>query len=157
MQVWPGQPYPLGATYDGTGTNFALFSEVAERVELCLFDDDGRSERGSSCPRWTAFVWHGYLPGVEPGPALRLPRARPVRPGHGAALQPAQAAARPVRQGDRRRHRLGPGAVRLPTSATRTGCRRRRLGAVHAQGVVVNPYFDWGNDRPPRHAVPPTR
>ena len=52
MLMWPGRPYPLGATYDGTGTNFTLFSEVAERVELCLFAEDG-TETGSTCPRWT--------------------------------------------------------------------------------------------------------
>ena len=114
MEIWPGTPYPLGATYDGAGTNFALFSEVAERVELCLFDDDGATRRGSTLPEVDGFVWHGYLPRVEPGPALRLPGARPVRPGGRAALQPEQAAARPVRQGDRRRLRLERGAVLLP-------------------------------------------
>ncbi|MGI8758596.1 MAG: hypothetical protein ACR2K0_04750, partial [Acidimicrobiales bacterium] len=45
MKIWPGEPYPLGATYDGMGTNFSLFSEVAEKVELCLFDDDGTETR----------------------------------------------------------------------------------------------------------------
>ena len=50
MQIWPGQPYPLGATFDGVGTNFSLFSEAAERVELCLFDEQAR-KRASICPR----------------------------------------------------------------------------------------------------------
>ena len=66
MKAWPGQPYPLGATYDGVGTNFSVFSEVAERVELCLFDDEGRQ----SCldlPEVFGFCWHGYLPDVGPG------------------------------------------------------------------------------------------
>lgn len=54
MQVWPGERYPLGATYDGMGTNFAIFSEVAEKIELCLFDEwDVGHERGSSCGRST--------------------------------------------------------------------------------------------------------
>src|SRR5687767_4179884 len=66
MQVWPGQRYPLGAVYDGMGTNFAVFSEVADAVELCLFDDDD-NERRIPLPEVDAFVWHGYLPGIEPG------------------------------------------------------------------------------------------
>src|SRR3982751_3762064 len=66
MQVWPGARYPLGATYDGTGTNFALSSQVAEGVELCLFDPDG-TERRVELYEVDAFVWHGYLPGIEPG------------------------------------------------------------------------------------------
>ena len=98
--IWPGNSYPLGATYDGAGTNFALFSEVAERVELCLFDDDGTETAVEL--REVRRVRLARLPaGREPGPALRLPGARAVRPRGRAALQPGQAAARPVREGDR--------------------------------------------------------
>ena len=62
MLVWPGQPYPLGATFDGAGTNFAVFSEIAERVELCLFD--GVATRPAyELTEVDAFVWHGYLHG----------------------------------------------------------------------------------------------
>jgi isoamylase len=67
---WPGAAYPLGATYDGAGTNFALFSEVADEVELCLFDDGGDAhaiETRVRLPEVDAFVWHGYLPGIGPG------------------------------------------------------------------------------------------
>src|SRR5256885_15977830 len=66
MEIWPGSSYPLGATYDGSGTNFALFSEIAQRVELCLFDEDGTETR-VPLPERDAFVWHGYLPNVGPG------------------------------------------------------------------------------------------
>ncbi len=66
MQIWPGNAYPLGATYDGSGTNFALFSEVAERVELCLFDADGAETR-VELPEVDGLVWHAFLPGIEPG------------------------------------------------------------------------------------------
>jgi isoamylase len=58
MDLWPGQPFPLGATYDGTGTNFSVFSEVADHIQLCLFDDDGGEER-LVLPEATAFVHHG--------------------------------------------------------------------------------------------------
>ena len=63
--VWPGSGYPHGATYDGAGTNFALYSQVADQVELCLFDDDGAETR-LSLREVDGFVWHGYLPGVGP-------------------------------------------------------------------------------------------
>ena len=66
MRPWPGSAYPLGATYDGAGTNFAIFSEVAEQVELCLFGERGEETR-VPLREVDGFVWHGYLPGVEPG------------------------------------------------------------------------------------------
>ena len=64
--VWPGRPFPLGPTWDGDGTNFSLYSENAEGVELCLFDADEREER-VPVEQQTAHVWHAYLPGVGPG------------------------------------------------------------------------------------------
>src|SRR5690606_355391 len=70
MQIWPGRPYPLGATYDGSGTNFALYSYVADAVELCLVDDgDGgaTTERRIPLTEVDAHVFHAYLPGVGPG------------------------------------------------------------------------------------------
>ena len=73
MRTWPGTPYPLGATWDGWGTNFALFSEVAQRVELCLFsaledDDQGPlTEERIEITEVDGFVWHVYLPGIAPG------------------------------------------------------------------------------------------
>ncbi|MGH3622262.1 MAG: glycogen debranching enzyme, partial [Sciscionella sp.] len=66
MRAWQGTSYPLGASYDGAGTNFAVFSQAAERVELCLFDADGTETR-VVLPEVDGFVWHGYLPGVLPG------------------------------------------------------------------------------------------
>src|SRR5215210_4349990 len=66
MEIWPGSPYPLGATFDGAGTNFALFSEAAQRVELCLVDDAGAEQR-IEMTEVDGFVWHVYLPRVGPG------------------------------------------------------------------------------------------
>ena len=77
-----GAPYPLGATWDGRGTNFALFSANATKVELCLFDREGKRETERiSLPERTDDVWHVYLAACLAGPALRLPGARPVRTG----------------------------------------------------------------------------
>ena len=66
MRVWPGKPFPLGPRWDGEGTNFSLFSEHAEKVELCLFDENDRETRYELTER-TAYNWHGYLPGIGPG------------------------------------------------------------------------------------------
>src|SRR5512142_2619955 len=88
-RVWPGEPYPLGATYDGAGTNFALFSEVAERVELCLFDESGTETR-VDLPESTGFVWHGYLPAVSPGLRYGYRVHGPWDPGNGLRCNPAK-------------------------------------------------------------------
>ena len=70
-RIWPGSPYPLGATYDGVGVNFAVFSEEGHRVELCLFDSaESATERERvELPEKTSHVFHGYLPGLKPGQA----------------------------------------------------------------------------------------
>ena len=81
-QVWPGSAYPLGATYDGTGTNFAIFSEVAEKVELCLFDDDGNEER-IRLPEMDGYVWHAFLPGIHPGQKYGFRVYGPYDPSQG--------------------------------------------------------------------------
>ena len=80
MQTWPGRPYPLGATFDGTGTNFTLYTSVADRVELCLLDDDGTETR-VEVTETDAHVWHVYLPGVGPGTryGYRVPGPTPGR------------------------------------------------------------------------------
>ena len=66
LELWPGKAYPLGATFDGSGTNFAVFSEVADQVELCLFDADGHETR-VTLPEVDGFVWHGFIPNIQPG------------------------------------------------------------------------------------------
>ena len=82
--VWPGRPYPRGATWDGEGVNFALFSEKAERVELCLFDRDGKNEvQRIDLPERTDHVWHGYLPEARPGLAYGYYVHGPYRPAEG--------------------------------------------------------------------------
>src|SRR4029078_48294 len=87
MQIWPGNAYPLGATYDGSGTNFALFSEVAHRVELCLFDADGQETR-LDLPEVDGFVWHAFLPGIEPGQRYGYRVHGPYDPGAGHRCNP---------------------------------------------------------------------
>jgi pullulanase/glycogen debranching enzyme len=87
--MWPGGAYPLGARYDGAGTNFALFSEAAEQVELCMFDDDGVETR-VALREVDAFVWHGYLPGVGPGQRYGYRVHGPYNPAAGHRCNPAK-------------------------------------------------------------------
>src|SRR5687768_17190345 len=87
MQIWPGAPYPLGATYDGAGTNFAVFSAVAEQVELCLFDAEGVETRLPMLER-DAFVWHSYLPRVAPGQQYGFRVHGPFDPKRGHRCNP---------------------------------------------------------------------
>ena len=87
--MWPGRPQPLGATWDGEGTNFALFAEAAEAVELCLFDDDGHEQR-LLFTEVTAHVWHGYVPGVAPGRRYGYRVHGPYEPARGLRFNPAK-------------------------------------------------------------------
>ena len=98
MKIWPGTPYPLGATYDGAGTNFSLFSEVAERVELCLFDEAGRETR-MDLPEVMGYCWHGYLPGVEPGQRYGFRVHGPWAPEQGHRCNPAKLLLDPYAKG----------------------------------------------------------
>ena len=93
MEVWPGTPYPLGATFDGSGTNFAVFSEVAEEVELCLFDDD-RVETRVAMTEVDAFVWHCYLPAAQPGQRYGYRVHGPYDPDKGLRCNPTSSARR---------------------------------------------------------------
>ena len=111
MKVWPGQPYPLGAMYDGSGTNFSLFSEIAERVELCLFDAAGDETR-IDLPEVTGYCWHGYLPTVEPGQRYGFRVHGPWDPANGQRCNPAKLlldpyALDPERSGKERDHQPG--------------------------------------------------
>ena len=89
MRVWLGQPYPLGASFDGQGTNFSIFSEAAQRVELCLFDDGGEEVRVDLAEQ-TALCWHGYLPGVSPGQRYGFRVHGPYDPERGLRCNPAK-------------------------------------------------------------------
>src|SRR2546430_14979433 len=86
MEVWPGRPFPLGATWDGEGTNFSLFSEHAERVELCLFD--GERETRVEVRDVTAHNWHCYIPGIGPGQRYGYRTHGPYEPEAGQRLHP---------------------------------------------------------------------
>jgi glycogen operon protein len=148
MTPWPGSAYPLGATYDGSGTNFALFSEVAEQIELCLFDDAGVETRTRLRER-DAFVWHGYLPNIGPGQRYGYRVYGPYDPTHGLRCNPSKLLLDPYAKAIE-------GGVDWDES-----CFSYRFddhdavneddSAPHmSKSVVVSPFFDWDNDRHPR-------
>ncbi|MEU2351310.1 glycogen debranching protein GlgX [Modestobacter sp. NPDC049651] len=146
-QVWPGSDYPLGATYDGTGTNFAIYSEVAEKVELCLFDEAGNEER-IRLPERDAFVWHAFLPGIQPGQRYGYRVHGPYEPEQGLRCNPNKLLLDPYAK-------AVDGQVDWDESCFGyhfdSGERNDEDSAAHMpKSVVVNPYFDWGTDRPPK-------
>jgi isoamylase len=146
--VWPGDSYPLGASYDGAGTNFGLFSEVADRVQLCLFDDDGAETR-LDLHEVDGFVWHCYLPGVGPGQRYGYRVHGPYDPAAGQRCNPAKLLLDPYAKAIEGGVTWG-----QPVFSYEFGHPDRRNQANSApyvpRSVVINPYFDWNLDRPPR-------
>ncbi|MFI9201889.1 glycogen debranching protein GlgX [Streptomyces sp. NPDC053048] len=148
MQVWPGQAYPLGATYDGAGTNFAVFSEAAERIELCLLHEDG-SETAVELRESDAFVRHAYLPGVMPGQRYGFRAHGPYEPERGMRCNSAKLLLDPYAKAVS--GAIGWGEAVYGYHFGRPEKRNDMDSAPHMMtSVVVNPYFDWGDDRPPR-------
>jgi isoamylase len=153
MQIWPGTPYPLGATWDGAGTNFALYSEVAERVELCLFDageTGGHTvETRINVTEVDGLVWHCYLTGVGPGQRYGYRVHGPYQPERGHRCNPAKLLLDPYGKavdGEVTWHQAvfsyqhgNPAELNTDDSAP-----------YMPRNVVINPYFDWGDDRAPR-------
>jgi glycogen operon protein len=149
MTIWPGRPYPLGATYDGSGTNFALFSGVAERVELCLFDEAGNETR-VDLPEVDAFVWHGYVPALQPGQRYAYRVHGPYDPEQGHRCDPSKLLLDPYAKAIDGQIDNDPSLYSYQFGTE--GERNTDDSSGHTMtSVVVNPYFDWGHDRPPQH------
>ncbi|MFI6620253.1 glycogen debranching protein GlgX [Streptomyces sp. NPDC050528] len=150
MQVWPGQAYPFGALYDGGGTNFAVFTEAADQVELCLLHDDG-SETAVELRESDAFVRHAYVPGVMPGQRYGFRVHGPWDPFRGVYCNPAKLLLDPYARAVSGSLDWHPALFGHQAGFSRY--RRDDLdSAPHTMSsVVVNPYFDWGDDRLPRH------
>ncbi len=149
MQIWPGSAYPLGATYDGGGTNFALFSEVAEGVELCLYDDAGVEER-VRVREVDAFVWHCYLPNVGPGQRYGFRVHGPFDPSHGHRCNPAKLLLDPYAKAVEGEVDWDESLFPYTFAAGPDGPVNEADSGQHmVKAVVVSPFFDWANDRPP--------
>jgi len=153
--VWPGRPYPLGATWDGEGVNFALFSEHAEKVELCLFDAKGRREiERLPLPEQTDQVWHGFLPQARPGQLYGYRVHGPYEPEAGQRFNANKLLLDPYAKSI---------VGKMEWSDTHFGYRldnrledlsfdRRDSAAGMLKSQVIDSAFTWGDDRPP--AIP---
>ncbi len=145
MECWPGSAYPLGATFDGSGTNFALFSEAAERVELCLFDDDGK-ETAVDVVDVDAHVWHCYLPHVQPGQRYGYRVHGPYDPAQGQRANPSKLLLDPYAKAVHREIDWDPSLFSYRFDDP--DVRNDDDSAPHMMlGVVINPFFDWTGDR----------
>ena len=152
--VWPGRPFPLGATWDGGGTNFALFSEHASGVELCLFDDEDNETRIPMTQR-TALNWHCYLPGIEPGQRYGFRVQGPYAPLEGHRFNPAKLLLDPYAKSIDGVVDWAHDANVLPYVPT--GDEDADLepddeddAAAMPKSVVIDDAFVWEGDRPPR-------
>ena len=147
MRVWPGRLYPLGATFTGQGTNFAVYSEVADHVEVCLFSPDGH-ERRLRLPEVTAFVHHGYVPAVEPGQHYGFRVFGPWDPSQGLWCNSAKLLIDPYAKAITGDIGWGPEVYGfdqddhdLPDQLD--------SAAFMPKAVVIDPTFDWQDDSPP--------
>jgi isoamylase len=148
MQIWPGRPYPLGATYDGIGTNFSLFSEMAERVELCLFDNDGHETR-VDLPESTALCWHGYLSNVRPGQRYGFRVHGPWAPEQGQWCNPSKLLLDPYAKAIDGTWEWNEAIFPYHFSEPENSRNDIDSAPFVPKNVVINPFFDWGADRRP--------
>ena len=149
LTIEAGSPDPLGATWDGRGVNFALFSEHATRVDLCLFNDPrGRETARLTLPRFTRHVWHGYVEGLKPGQLYGYRVYGPYAPNEGHRFNPTKLLVDPYA-----RALSGPIDWSVPLFGYRVGSRHEDLTRDNhnsargvPKGVVVDGAFDWGDD-----------
>jgi glycogen operon protein len=149
--VWPGEPFPLGATWDGKGTNFSLFSEVATKVELCLFDGSGREQR-VTLPEVTAHCWNGYLPGIGPGQRYGFRVHGPWAPADGHRCNPHKLLLDPYAKAIAGTVQWGP-AVMPYADGDPDRLSEEDNAPFVPRSIVIDPRFDWGDDRGPKRPL----
>ncbi len=152
--LWPGRPYPLGATWDGAGVNFALFSEHATAVELCLFDGPNTSQAREQIVlrERTDLVWHGYVPTLGPGQLYGYRVHGPHAPDRGLRFNPAKLLIDPYARAlaGELQWRDEVFGYRVGDPSGDLSRDDRDSAAFVPRSVVIDPSFDWDGDRPPR-------
>lgn len=151
--VWPGNPYPRGASWDGEGVNFAIYSQHAEKIELCLFDDSGRYERQRiELRERTDHVWHCYLPEARPGQAYGYRAHGPYKPEAGHRFNPNKLLLDPYARDTVGALRWGDALYGYTIGHRREDLSfdRRDSAALMPKGRVLEPAFTWGHDRRPQ-------
>lgn len=153
MQIRPGSMYPLGSTFDGAGVNFALYSSAATRVELCLFDDNNRETR-IEITECNTFVWHVYIVGIQPGQRYGYRVYGTYDPDSGLRCDPSKLLLDPYAKAIE--GMIDSDASLFSYDITKPDdpdARNTEDSAAHTmKSVVINPFFDWGNDRHPQIA-----
>src|SRR6185312_1916417 len=153
MRVWPGRSYPLGATWDGAGVNFALFSEHATQVELCLFDsaDSAKETHRIPLPEHTDQVWHAYMPDVQPEQLYGFRVHGPHEPERGHRFNPNKVVLDPYAKAIGRELHWDDSlfGYRIGDPAEDLSFDERDNAAFAPLGAVVEPAFTWGDDAPP--------
>ncbi|MDY5129503.1 glycogen debranching protein GlgX [Actinotignum urinale] len=149
MRIWPGKPYPLGATFDGAGTNFAIYSSVATKVELCLLDNKNNENR-IELREVDANVWHCYLPSVRPGQRYGYRIHGPYDPDNGHRCDPSKFLLDPYAKAIEGNIDSNQAVFSYDFLDPSKPCTQDSLGHVPVS-VVISPFFDWGYDRPPQH------
>ena len=152
LQIRPGEPFPLGANWDGHGTNFSVFSEVATRVELCLFDETGH-ERRVRLPEVTAFCWHGYFPGIGPGQRYGFRVHGPWLPEEGHRCNPAKLLLDPYARAIAGPVIHDPALLPYVSADEPDAVSDTDSGPYVPRSIVVDPHFDWEGDRPLRRPL----
>jgi isoamylase len=153
--VWPGKAFPLGAHFDGSGVNFSIFSEVAERIDLCLFDHDKR-ETAITLPERTAFCWHGYMPGLRPGQRYGFRVFGPWKPEEGLRCNPSKLLLDPYARaidGDVVHEPAIFGHVLGPDGAATNEANTEDSAPFVPRSVVVDTRYRWQGDSSPRHPL----
>ncbi|MDM8323462.1 glycogen debranching protein GlgX [Bifidobacterium pullorum] len=150
MQIRPGSMYPLGAHYDGAGVNFSIYSQVADKVELCLFDDQDRETRIEMTEQ-NSYVWHNYLPGIQPGQRYGYRVYGPYDPNRGLRCNPNKLLLDPYAYAIEGNIDSDESLFSYWFKSPNDNSAMNTLdSAGHTmKSVVVNPYFDWGADRHP--------
>lgn len=151
MKIWPGQPYPLGAHFDGIGTNFSIYSEVADKVVLCLFDEQG-AETQIELPECTAFQWHGYVPNVGPGQRYGFRAFGPNEPKKGLRCNPNKLLLDPYAKAVDGNVMWDEAVFNynFADGVDSTKVNKTDSAAYMPKSIVVSPWFDWDMDRRPR-------
>jgi isoamylase len=151
--IWPGRPSPLGATFDGEGTNFAVYARSAEALDLCLYaaDDPGREVRRVRLHEKTGHVWHAYLPGIGPGTLYGYRAHGPYEPEKGLRFNPAKVLVDPYARAISGEADLGGPIFAYRQDAPEQDLARddRDSAAATPKSVVVGNHFEWGDDRRP--------
>jgi glycogen operon protein len=153
MKIWPGKPYPLGATWDGAGVNFSIFSESATKVELCLFDGpNSQNEVRIPITQQTHQVWHSYLPEVRPGQLYGYRVHGPYEPADGLRFNPAKLLLDPYAKAIAGSIQWSNALFGYTVGNAKADLSLNNEDSARGMPkcVVVDPAFSWGNDIPPR-------